>query len=304
MNLLSLRSHVLGAADPVLFARDLGLEPDPWQIEMMRSNRKRIHTLVCRQGGKTTTTALIATHQALYRPGSLTLIISPSLRQSQEMFRKIAAFYAARGKPIPPEAENSLSLVLENGSRVLAMPAGEGTIRGYSVDLLVVDEGARVGDDVWASVLPMVGVTKGRVIALSTPAGRRGWFYEASRSLRWQRFKVAGEECPRLTEGDLEEARELLGDLAYRQEYGCEFVDAAGSAFSGEDIEAIFGAAPPRPSTSSDAQARRTPASRLERDMARIARRGPRFGDDAVACRHGNVGRCFACVSGQGRPVR
>jgi hypothetical protein len=92
----------------------------------------------------------------------------------------------------------------------------------------------------------MLAVTGGRLIAMSTPAGRRGWFYEASLSERWECLTVKATECPRISAEFLEEERATLGDLAFRQEYLCEFVDAAGVAFTGEDIDAVFGGMAPQ----------------------------------------------------------
>ncbi len=78
----SLAAQMAYAMDPVAFAVDrLGITPDPWQADMLRSNRP---TLVncSRQSGKTTTVAVKATHQAVYDPGSLVLCIAPTQRQS------------------------------------------------------------------------------------------------------------------------------------------------------------------------------------------------------------------------------
>ncbi len=243
---MSLRSHLAGALDPVRLAKQLGMKCDPWQARALRSTATRVLLNIHRQGGKTTTTAVLTTHQVVYRPGSLVLIVSPTQRQSTELFRKVLAFYRTLGRPVEAEAENMLSLVLENGSRVISVPGSEAGIRGYSADLVIVDEAARVSDEVYEAVSPMLAVTGGRLIAMSTPAGRRGWFYEASLSARWERLTIPATECPRITAEFLEEERATLGEHAFRQEYLCEFVDAAGAAFTGEDIEAMFEGTAPR----------------------------------------------------------
>ena len=76
------------ALDPAEFSRRAGLDPDPWQAKALRSNAPRILMNCCRQSGKSTITALLAVHTAHYQPGSLVLLLSPSLRQSQELFKK------------------------------------------------------------------------------------------------------------------------------------------------------------------------------------------------------------------------
>ena len=81
------------ALDPVVFAEErLGFHPDPWQAQAMRSASNQLQLNCCRQSGKSTTTAVIALHTAVYQPGSLTLLVSPSLRQSRELFGKVTAF--------------------------------------------------------------------------------------------------------------------------------------------------------------------------------------------------------------------
>ncbi len=104
--------------------------------------------LCCRQAGKSSVSAVLAVHEAVYAPGSLVLLLSPSMRQSQELFRKCQAVYRALGEPVPADTETTMSLGLESGSRIVCPPGGEDTVRGFSgVRLLIVDEAARVPND-------------------------------------------------------------------------------------------------------------------------------------------------------------
>ena len=142
--------------------------------------------------------------------------------------------YRAIGKPVRVKAESALRVEFANGSRIVSLPSGEATVRGFSgVDLLVIDEAARVPDDLYRAVRPMLAVSGGRLIALSTPFGRRGWFHrEWIEGQGWQRIKVTAEECPRISSEFLRQERVSLGDWWYRQEYECEFVDTGQSIFS------------------------------------------------------------------------
>jgi hypothetical protein len=170
------------ALDPVIFARAAGFEPDPWQADVLRSRAPRILLNCSRQSGKSTVVGVLAAWTAIYCRGSLTLLVSPTERQSKELFRKTLAVYRALGRPVHPASESALQLELDSGSRVIALPGKEGTIRGYSgVDLILIDEAARVPDDTYQAVRPMIAVSGGRIIALSTPFGTRGWFYDAWR---------------------------------------------------------------------------------------------------------------------------
>jgi hypothetical protein len=133
-------------------------------------------------------------------------------------------------------------LELENGSRIVSLPGKEANVRGYAgVSLMIVDEAARVPDDLYYSVRPMLAVSSGRLIALSTPWGCRGWFYEAWHSPEpWQRWEIPASKCPRISPEFLEEERRVLGSYWYEQEYGCSFLDSQTQVFRREDIDAMF----------------------------------------------------------------
>lgn len=192
---------IVAALDPVVFTHRAGITPDPWQAHVLRSVDGRMLLNCSRQSGKSTTTSLVALHTATYRPGSLILLLSPSLRQSAELFRTVARQYTATGAQIPSTAESKLRLELENDSRIISLPASEATIRGYAgVDLLIVDEAARVEDDLYHAVRPMLATSNGCLIALSTPYGRRGWWSDAWHgSQAWNRVQVTAEQCSRIS---------------------------------------------------------------------------------------------------------
>jgi len=231
------------ALDAVLMARAIGIEPDAWQAEVLRSDASRTLLNCCRQSGKSSTAGIVATHTALYQPGSLSILLSPSLRQSQELFRKCLDVYRALDRPVPAESENRLSLELENGSRIVSLPGKEATVRGFSgVALLLIDEAARVPDELYRSVRPMLAVSHGRLIALSTPFGKRGWWFEEweNGGDRWQRVKITADHCPRISADFLDEERRSLGALFYRSEYECQFVDTIDAVFSSADVLAAL----------------------------------------------------------------
>jgi hypothetical protein len=225
--------------DPVRFAERCGITPDPWQARVLRSTSPRILLNCSRQSGKSTMAAVLAVHQALYAPGSLVLCLSPTLRQSGELFKKALSIYRAAGKPVQPESETALTLTLDNGSRIVSLPGKEGTVRGYSaVDLLVCDEAAWIPGDLYAALRPMLAVSGGRLLALSTPHGNRGWWFEAWRSGEpWERYEVPATMCPRISAAFLEEERRSIGDWWFQQEYECTFLDAESQAFRREDID-------------------------------------------------------------------
>jgi hypothetical protein len=242
-----LASDLACALDPVQLAQRAGLVPDPWQAEVLRATAGRLLLNVTRQGGKSSVAAVLAVHTAMYEAAAPVLILSPSQRQSVETFRKVTAAYGALGQPVPIEAESVLRLELENGSRVLALPGREQTIRGLSaVRLLIIDEAARVSDGLYQAVRPMLAVSGGRLIAMSTPAGKRGWWYqEWTGAGPWQRVEIHADACPRIPAAFLQEERDTLPQWVYEQEYCGVFHDPEGSAFSYDAIAAAFGQSVP-----------------------------------------------------------
>jgi hypothetical protein len=231
------------ALDPAVFSAAAGIVPHPWQAEVLRSREPRILLNCSRQSGKSSTVGTLAAHTAIYRPGSLTLIVSPAERQSKELFRKALACYQALGRPVPPHAESALQLELDSGSRIIALPGKEGTIRGYSgAGLILIDEASRVPDETYQAVKPMLAVSRGRLIALSTPFGTRGWWFEEWRGEEsdWRRWKVPATECPHIPSEFLDEEKRKIGSWWWDQEYMGIFRDAQDSVFRQEDIDRMF----------------------------------------------------------------
>jgi hypothetical protein len=234
--LTALADDIALALDPAMFARRVGLEPEDWQEDVLRTPSLRVLMNGCRQSGKSTITAVKALHVALFEPGSLVLLRSPSLVQSQELFRKALAFYRYLGKPIATQAETTQVLELANGSRIVSLSGSEDRGRGYSsVRLLVVDEASRVEDEAFFSDRPMLS-PRGAIWLLSTPYGARGFFYDAWRSDAWERFKVPANRVPRHTADFLAEQRASMGDWWYRQEYEITFLDSVTSAFDSTTV--------------------------------------------------------------------
>lgn len=228
--------------DPASIMERSGMPPDPWQTRLLRSKPEQTLLLCSRQSGKSTVTAAMALHEAAFRPKSLVLLLSPSLRQSQELFRKVTDFRNRIGMPIPVAEESALRVEFQNGSRIVALPGTEETVRGFSgVRLLVVDEAARVDDPLYYAIRPMLVVSGGRLICLTTPWGKRGFFYEEwTGNGQWERIKVTASECPRISKEFLAEERVSLGERWYLQEFECSFEESDEGAFRSDDITAAL----------------------------------------------------------------
>lgn len=242
--LLESREARLSINDPVIFANHyLNFKPDPWQANVLKTKPTQLLLNCSRQSGKSTISSILALHTALYQPKSLILVVSPSLRQSLELFKKLQLHVEnVTPKPILYE-DNKLSCVFENGSRVVALPGTEGTIRGFSAPSLVIeDEASRVKDEIYAAIRPMLAISHGRLILMSTPHGKRGHFFEAWQNggPSWQRIKITADQCPRITRDFLKEERHALGDWLYRQEYFGEFVETEDQVFHYDEVMAAM----------------------------------------------------------------
>ena len=227
------------ALDRAAFARAVGLEPDPWQERLLRSSSDRVLLNCARQSGKSLMSAVIALHRAIYHPGSLVLILAPAERQAKETFGKVATLYHALGHSVAPDSFRKLGMQLASGSRIEALPGTEKTIRGFSgVDLLILDEASRVDDELYFAVRPMLAVSGGALMMLTTPYAKRGIFFEEwNGGHGWERYEVPARECPRISEAFLEEERQALPPWVYRQEYECSFEETEDQVFTTDMID-------------------------------------------------------------------
>ena len=235
------RTDLRWALDPVAFAIEaLRLEPDPWQERVLRSSSRRLLLNCSRQAGKSTIASVLALHRALFHPDSLVLLLSPSLRQSSELFRKVLDRLACLPNAPDRREDNRLSLTIANGSRIVSLPSSEATVRGFSgVSLIIEDEAAFVPDDLYVAVRPMLAVSRGRLVLMSTPNGKRGHFFvewSGPEGDGWERFRITAREVPRIEADFLAEERRSLGEWRYRQEYEGHFSEGDDSLFRYEDV--------------------------------------------------------------------
>jgi hypothetical protein len=229
--------------EPVVFARDaLGLTLDAWQARVLEGEHQQAILCCSRQAGKSTLAAVLGLHEAMYRPGSLTLLVSPSQRQSSELFRKVIDLRDSLPWRVPLAEDNRLSMRVKGGGRIVSLPGSERTIRGHSAcTLLVEDEAARIEDVLHYSVMPMLATTRGRLLMMSTPWVRSGVFFETWEYAEgWHRERVTVHDVPRIAPEWVEEQRLAMPDLFYRCEYLCEFIDSEDAVFAAEHIDAAM----------------------------------------------------------------
>lgn len=228
--------------DPVLFAeQEIDFHPDEIQAEILRNEADRIILCCHRQFGKTTVTAILALHAALYQPGSLILIIARAERQAQELLRKVREM-GIQVKTVSYVNESKTHLELSNGARVISLPSSSGGIRGFSApDLIICDEASRIEEPVYIALRPML-LQGGKMILLSTPAGKRGYFYQKyiEKKNDWKKYTVTLDNNPRITKETYEKEKRDWSDRGFAQEYLCEFLDLEGQIIGTDYIEKAF----------------------------------------------------------------
>lgn len=211
---------------------------------MLLSTERQLLLACARQVGKTYTTGALALKTAFLQAPAMVLLLAPTQRQSGELFRdKVLKMYRRMGRPVGTVRETATEVEFENGSRILALPENEVGVVGYSsVDLLVIDEAARVSDGLYLSVRPMLAASRGRIVLLSSPFGKRGFFFEAWErgGADWRRWRVRADECPHYSAEYLAGERRSMGQRHYSQEFEVSFNDNIDSVFAQSDIDAAL----------------------------------------------------------------
>lgn len=222
------------ALDPSQILTAQGMQPDPWQRDLLLSVHPRILLCCTRGAGKSRTTSALALHTALFQPKALVLLVSRAQRQALELYRYVRQGWRALGNPMGSLKETETQLELSNGSRIVAVPGKESNIRSYQgVNLLVIDEAARVPDDLIKAVTPMTATAQGRIILLTTPFGQRGFFWQEWEDTRadWARWKIPWWKCPRISRDFIDEEERRFGRMWIEQEYECSFTSMEGLVY-------------------------------------------------------------------------
>lgn len=257
------------AEHPAHYLRRVFQEPFEWQHESLDPTNRRVLMLTARQSGKSTVVAGKVLCKAKSYPGILNLITCPAKHQSEELVKKIDQFILH--DPYIPKLTHDGVFEKEfvNHSRIVALPGSEQSVRSYSAPkTIIIDEAARVEDATIFAMRPMMTGAGTELIMLSTPFGKRGYFWrqwdkgkhwkkilvrvpwdlkdgqlvpampEADyHNMMWEKHQVLAYYSPRHVKEELEEELENIGELWFRQEYLCEFVDELAMVFPTELVD-------------------------------------------------------------------
>lgn len=201
---------------------------DKWQKEVLETEGN-IVLRSGRQVGKSTIISIKAGEYAIKNSNKTILIIASVERQALLLFEKVLAYIFEKYRSqIKKGADKPTkhTLKLKNGSVIHCLPTGMSGygIRGYTIDLLIADEAAFIPEEVWTAVTPMLAVTKGDIILLSTPFGKSGFFYKRFTDPAYKSFHVSSEDCKRISQEHLDQRKKEMSKMEYAQEYLGEFV--------------------------------------------------------------------------------
>jgi SAM-dependent methyltransferase len=209
--------------DPALWVREvLKIKPAAWQQQFLRAPRgAQIIALTARQVGKTTAAAWAIAHAMLFATAELNVIACPAQDQSKEAVRRVKEILVKVGAKL--KTDNVYALELDNGSRVLALPGSDDSIRGLTVDgWIVADEAARLPEEMIAALRPMrARRPEARFVMLSTAWSRTDPFWTVwdNGDPSWMRLKATADVCGLYSAEKLEQERRALGEAAFKREY-------------------------------------------------------------------------------------
>lgn len=209
------------------------LRPDQRAIAL---SRKRFKVVACgRRWGKTTLGLVLAVRHALY--GRQVWWVAPTYGLAFWPWRTLKSALVGRWAS---KSESDRHIDLPGGGSITVKSADNPDgLRGVGLDFLVVDEAAYVAEEAWTGALrPALSDRRGRALIISTPRGRN-WFYRVFQRGRdqlmrqWGAWQHSTAANPLIPQEEIEEARGLLPERVFTQEYLAEFLADGGEVFSG-----------------------------------------------------------------------
>lgn len=228
-------------------AAEVGEPLADWQVADLTLDVPITCVLWGRQMGKSRGLALKAVHAAFAGPGRRVLVVSGggelgARRLLREVRRMVEGSGLLRGSLTD---EGASVVTLSNGSEVRCVAASESAVRGWSVDLLLVDEAQLVADDLLlGAALPTVTARAGaRVVLAGTASVASGAFFDLCRrgevgdeAVRFSRRVsrlVGGEDSASWQNPSMVAAQvAAMGSVRANAEFRCVWASGADRLFS------------------------------------------------------------------------
>ena len=236
------------------FGKLIGWSLDDWQLDALKLETRQTVLISPRQCGKSRSLSVLALWWAFRKPGQMVLVLSAGEIAAARLLRTMRQAAAHPLLAASRVDETQHRLILSNGSEIRSVPASDSQVRGWSVDLLLIDEAAWVPADLLlAAALPTTAARPdAKIVLASTPWADSGPFwkfatdgenpaYPFTQTFRWK-LNDAWWIVPEV----VETARATLSPLQFRAEYEGEFVGASDAYFDHEDLLAAVASFPMR----------------------------------------------------------
>ncbi len=226
--------------------------PYPFQrklIDSFHNNRFSICKLP-RQSGKSVTVTAYLIHQALFRDNINIAILANKRETAFELMAKLQTSYENLPKWLQQGVLgwNKGSIELENGSRITASSTSSSAVRGFSYNIVMLDEFAfvptNVADEFFSSVYPTISSGKStKVIIVSTPNGMNHFYKlwndaENGRN-SYRHTEAHWSEVPGRDAAWQAETIANTSEQQFQQEFECDFIGSAGTLIAGHKLKAL-----------------------------------------------------------------
>jgi hypothetical protein len=237
--------------DPAVFAQVLvGQELWLHQRAVLASPARYRLVTAGRQVGKSRMLAVAALHQAFSVPRSTTLVVSAGDTAAKRVLSDVAAL--AQNAPLLAGSvvdESTQIVTLSNGSVIRSVPSSMAQIRGWSIDLLILDEAAFISSEIWRAAEPAIVARPGsRVLASSSPWGSMDhWFRTLWRigldqpNAMYESFCWPSTVSPLVDQALVDHWRETWPEAEFRREVLAEWGDDSGSYFTEAELSGAVG---------------------------------------------------------------
>lgn len=213
------------------------IEPHEKQLQIVDAcldpNIFFIVSIIGRQFGKTTIAENMAIYWALNNEDQIIYWISPTDSQVQKVYKEIIhAIYESGCIKSKKQPKGDTEIVLHNNSKILfRSAASEDSLRGQSVDYMILDEAAFIKrDTVETILLPMLNVRGKKCLFISTPKGKNylyEYYLNGQKLDKWKSLRFSTYDSPLANKELIQMFKDTLSSKLFQQEVEAEFVDSS-----------------------------------------------------------------------------
>ena len=222
----------------------------PYQREMIQSFAENRFSIIAtaRQAGKSTVTCAFILWYTIFHPEKTVALLANKGETAREILQRIQLSY----QYLPRWLQQGIkefragAMVFENNSRVIAAATSSDAIRGYSINLLFIDEAAFIEnwDEFFTSVYPTISSGKtSKVVIVSTPNGMnlyyKMWMDAIENRSLYKTLEVHWSQVPGRDEKWKEETIRNTSEEQFRQEFETEFIGSAATLISGSKLRSL-----------------------------------------------------------------